>query len=91
MVIIAKRCVIFGHVQGVSYRASTCQKAREIGISGWVRNLSDGTVECLVQGSKDQVTEMTHWLRQGPVPSNVTDVQCYDEEPADLDSFRVTR
>ncbi len=91
MVIITKRCVISGHVQGVSYRASAYQKAREIGVGGWVKNLSNGTVECLIQGNKDQIAKMVRWLQTGPALSKVTGVQCYDEKPADLDGFRVTR
>ena len=91
MVIIARRCIVSGHVQGVAYRAWTCQKAQEAGIRGWVRNLADGTVECLIQGDTDQVARMISWLREGSEPSKVTGIQCYDEEPADLDGFRVTR
>ncbi len=91
MAIICKRCVIGGRVQGVFYRATTYEKANELGLQGWVRNLPDGDVECLIQGEQDQIASMMEWFWQGPPESNVGSVQCYDEPSAEYDGFRVTR
>jgi acylphosphatase len=52
---VKARVRIAGLVQGVFYRFSTQQKAQELGINGWVRNLRDGSVECLLEGDKDSV------------------------------------
>jgi acylphosphatase len=43
-------CVVYGRVQGVAFRANTCHQARRLGLRGWVRNCSDGTVELIAQG-----------------------------------------
>lgn len=89
MAIVCKRCRVDGRVQGVFFRASTLDKARQLGLHGWVRNLYDGRVECLIQGEEDRVKQLQDWLWQGSPPSNVTHVQCYDEAVIDCDSFRV--
>jgi len=91
MALICKRCLIDGRVQGVFYRASTYEKAQQLGVKGWVRNLSDGRVEALVQGSEEQIEEMVDWFWQGPSYSRVSSVQCYDEQPVVTDTFSVTR
>ena len=88
---ICKRCLIDGRVQGVFYRASAREKAQQVGVKGWVRNLSDGRVEALVQGSEQQVEEMIDWFWQGPGNSRVSSVQCYDEQPIATETFSVTR
>lgn len=58
--------VIKGAVQGVGYRHSTVRRAHLLGVTGWVQNMEDGTVEALVQGNPDQVDHMLAWLNQGP-------------------------
>ena len=90
MALICKRCVIEGRVQGVFFRAATQQKAQQLGIHGWVRNMPDGRVESLVQGEIDLVEQMMDWLWQGSRYSHVTGVQCYDEQPISTDTFKVT-
>jgi len=87
---ICKRCLIDGRVQGVFYRASAYEKAQQIGVKGWVRNLSDGRVEALVQGERDQVEDMLDWFWQGSSYSSVSSVQCYDEQPIATDTFSVS-
>ncbi len=66
---------VSGRVQGVFYRASTRDKARELGLRGWVRNLPDGRVEALFQGDKDSVEEMIEWCRKDPGMARVSDVE----------------
>lgn len=60
-----------GRVQGVCFRHYTHEKANELGISGWVRNCSDGSVEALICGDDDQLNTMLAWLRHGPSSASV--------------------
>ena len=71
---IAKRVVIAGRVQGVGYRDWMVARAREIGLSGWVRNLADGSVEALVAGDTPGVEEMLRMCRRGPRHATVTSI-----------------
>jgi acylphosphatase len=70
---------IKGLVQGVGYRAWTEQAARARGLSGWVRNRRDGSVEAVISGPDEQVNEMLAYFWQGPANSRVERV---DAEPA---------
>jgi acylphosphatase len=68
------RLFISGTVQGVSYRASTQEQARARHLVGWVKNLEDGRVEALAQGSKDKIGELVDWCRRGPPAAKVEKV-----------------
>ena len=70
---------IVGRVQGVGYRAWTEAEARSRGLSGWVRNRRDGSVEALVAGADAKVDDMLAYFWQGPASSRVERV---DAEPA---------
>ena len=72
---IARRCLVAGRVQGVFYRASTRERARELGVTGYARNLADGRVEVLACGDATAVQALCDWLWQGPPSSQVTSVQ----------------
>jgi acylphosphatase len=72
--IVCVRARIEGHVQGVSYRAWTVQEARAHGLSGWVRNRSDGSVEALFRGPAPAVDGMVVACRHGPPMARVTTV-----------------
>jgi acylphosphatase len=72
---IARRCLVAGRVQGVFYRASTRERARELGVTGYARNLADGRVEVLACGDAAAVQALCDWLWQGPPSSKVTSVQ----------------
>jgi acylphosphatase len=78
-------------VQGVFYRASTSERAEQLGLSGWVRNLDDGRVELAASGDAEAVEALVAWLWDGPPRARVTAVtvaECGDEiEPG----FRVLR
>jgi acylphosphatase len=67
---------VSGRVQGVFYRASTRQRAQELGCRGYARNLPDGRVEVLAVGEPAAVHALIEWLRQGPPAAHVTDVNC---------------
>ena len=77
----AKRLVIAGHVQGVGFRAWMTHKATELGLSGWVRNRPDGTVEALIAGDTAAVEEMSRLCRRGP---RMAEVSSIDEDLAEL-------
>ncbi|HED19822.1 MAG TPA: acylphosphatase [Gammaproteobacteria bacterium] len=73
---ICVRCIITGRVQGVFYRASTEREARQLGVTGYARNLPDGSVEVLACGEVAAVEELKLWLWSGPPASRVKDVRC---------------
>lgn len=73
---ICMHCLVSGIVQGVSYRYHTRKQALHLGVSGWVRNLSDGRVEVLVSGETKAVEQLCVWLHQGPAMAQVTTVEC---------------
>jgi acylphosphatase len=76
---IARRVVIHGHVQGVGFRCGVVDAAQGAGVSGWVRNRIDGTVEALLQGDDAAVERVIGWCRRGPRGSRVTAVDVNDE------------
>jgi acylphosphatase len=78
---IARRLLIHGLVQGVSYRASAAAEARRLGLDGWVRNRADSTVEALVTGPEEKVEAFTAWARRGPPSARVSRVDVFPGEP----------
>jgi acylphosphatase len=70
--------IVSGRVQGVSYRASTAHEARRLGLSGWVKNLSNGGVELEAQGTDDNVQALLTWCHQGPPAARVSGVAVED-------------
>lgn len=66
---------ISGKVQGVGFRYNTKKKARELGISGWVRNLEDGRVEVLASGEEPAIAEFLQFCEQGPPAAWVRSVE----------------
>lgn len=69
------RILVKGKVQGVFYRASTKAEAQKLGLSGFVRNLSDGNVEIEAQGSQESIEKLLKWCKGGPPAAIVEDVQ----------------
>jgi acylphosphatase len=81
---------VSGKVQGVYYRASTRDAAREKGVEGWVKNLGDGRVEAVFEGQKDAVEAMVRWCHKGSRRAEVEDVGVEWEEATDeFDGFEV--
>ena len=70
----ARRCLVCGKVQGVFFRASTRQKAVELGCAGYAKNLADGRVEVLAIGDPAAVAQLINWLGIGPPAARVSDV-----------------
>jgi len=82
--------IIEGRVQGVWFRESTRRKALSLGVTGWVRNLPDGTVEVVAEGDEDKVKELVKWCHKGPPAAKVTNVREEKEEYlGEFDSFDV--
>lgn len=75
---ISKKCTVRGKVQGVFFRQGTLDRATELGVTGWVRNLATGEVECLICGEEAQVARLCEWLKQGPPAAKVTDLTIQD-------------
>ena len=71
--------VISGRVQGVWYRASTKQKAEELGLRGWVKNTQEGNVEAVFEGSEAAIDEMIAWCWKGPALAHVTNVNVIEK------------
>ncbi|MCI0480834.1 MAG: acylphosphatase [Candidatus Dadabacteria bacterium] len=84
----AVRIIVSGHVQGVGFRAFTQQRASLLNLTGWVRNLSDGSVEIHAEGDDDKVNEFLTWCRIGPRTARVDDVTAEDTRPEGFSDFK---
>lgn len=73
-------CLVSGRVQGVCFRAETQAQANRLGLTGWVRNLSDGRVEVQAFGPASKLDELRTWLKKGPTQAHVLKLDC---EPID--------
>ena len=78
---VRKRVIVSGEVQGVGFRAGCRREAQAAGVSGWVRNRSDGTVEAVFEGDEPAVVRVVSWCRNGPAWGRVDDVAVHDETP----------
>jgi acylphosphatase len=85
----AKRLRIHGQVQGVGYRESMRREAEKLGVSGWVRNRRDGSVEALVCGADGAIAAITVWARTGPCFSQVERVLIENDEVITSSGFTV--
>jgi acylphosphatase len=83
------RVVIHGRVQGVFFRAETRDRARSLGLDGWVRNTGDGSVEAVFEGDDDRVGSLVGWCRRGPRGAIVDDFEVEWERPLGESTFDV--
>ena len=75
------RVLVFGTVQGVAYRWSTEREARRLGLTGWVRNRPDGSVEAIAEGAETPLVAFVGWCRQGPPGAEVERIEEHWSEP----------
>ncbi len=81
--------VVTGRVQGVWFRESCRREAVAVGVAGWVRNASDGTVEAVLEGPPAAVERVVRWCRSGPSGARVDAVDVSVESPVGERGFRV--
>ena len=80
---------VHGHVQGVFYRANTQKVAQGLGLTGWVKNCNDGSVEIHAEGDKDKLEELIEWCRHGPALAKVSKIDLNWIGPQGLRSFDI--
>ncbi len=88
------RFTVHGRVQGVFFRASTRDKARQFDLNGWVRNNTSGEVELIACGEAGNIDKLREWLWQGPKFSKVIEVESQrlpDNKMADMSGFEIRR
>ena len=81
------RIVVSGRVQGVFFRAEARERARSLGLRGWVRNVPDGSVEAVFEGERDRIESMLTWCRRGPALADVEAVDVDWETPRGEQGF----
>lgn len=86
---VARSVKIHGRVQGVFFRGWTAEQARELGVTGWVRNAPDGSVEGYLEGDNAAVQQLIDLLQRGPPSAQVTAVDVEVTEPEGSDRFVV--
>ena len=89
MPVIGRKLRLFGRVQGVFFRQWTIDQARGLGVTGWVRNRSDGSLEAHLEGKQESVEQMAQRMRRGPERARVDDFMIDVAEPEDLVDFLV--
>lgn len=77
-----KRIHVFvsGRVQGVFFRQSTFEKAKLLGLCGWVRNTEDGRVEAVFEGEEERIKKILEWMKKGPPLAKVKKLEIFEEE-----------
>jgi acylphosphatase len=86
-----KRIQIKGKVQGVFFRKSTEEKARQLGLRGWVQNEPDGSVLTEIEGPAPAIAQMEQWLHEGPERARVEEVVVREGEVKGYQDFKVKR
>jgi acylphosphatase len=87
--VIRKRVIVHGRVQGVFFRDTARRMAQSRGLGGWVRNTPEGTVEAVFEGEPEAVESMVAWCGEGPRGALVERVEVTAEEPQGLTEFRI--
>ena len=84
-----RRVIVSGRVQNVWFRAATAKCAALAGVAGWVRNLEDGRVEAVLEGTLDAVNEMIDFCSRGTEMARVDRIEVIEEIPEEFDNFRI--
>jgi acylphosphatase len=77
-------------VQGVFFRTETRERARSLGVGGWIRNVPDGSVEAVFEGDEERVSSMVDWCRRGPSGARVDHVDVEWEDPEGESDFVIS-
>lgn len=81
---------VSGRVQGVFFREKTQKKAQKLGITGWVKNLTDNRVEAVFEGEKEQVEAMVNWAKKGPILAKVNGIEVeWQKYQAEFNNFEI--
>jgi len=86
---VGRKVRIYGRVQGVFFRQWAVNQARPLGISGWIRNCADGSVEAHLSGEETSVTKMIDAMREGPSQAHVEGLTVDAVEPEEISGFSV--
>lgn len=86
---LAVHIIVCGHVQGVFFRASAQAQALDLGITGWVRNLHDGTVEVHAEGNQGVLDHFIEWCRKGPPSAKVSKCDLDWVTPQAMSNFKI--
>ncbi len=86
---LRRRALVRGRVQGVFFRRATAERARALGLAGWVRNRGDGRVEAVFEGEAEAVESLLAWCREGPPAARVSGVEVQEEAAEGLRGFEV--
>jgi acylphosphatase len=86
---VAERALVRGRVQGVGFRFHAAQRARALGLVGWVRNLPDGRVELVAQGAPTALEAFAEWLARGPAHASVEGLERRPEELGSHSGFEI--
>jgi acylphosphatase len=89
VVVIRRRVVVWGRVQGVFFRDSCRHEASRHGVTGWVCNRADGAVEAAFEGAPDGVDALCAWCESGPPHASVARVEVTEEPPRGESGFRI--
>lgn len=88
--LVRLHAVVSGIVQGVNFRYYTTRQAQSLGVTGWVANRWDGTVEVVAEGTRTQLQSLLDWLGHGPPSATVTGVQAdWEKATGEFHSFSV--
>jgi acylphosphatase len=87
--VIRRRVIVHGRVQGVGFRYSVARAAQSRGVTGWVSNRPNGSVEAVFEGEPEAVDSLVRFCREGPRGAVVDQVDVADEEPEGLSRFAV--
>jgi len=87
--VVRYRVLIWGRVQGVFFRDTCRRMAERHGVSGWVRNLPDGSVEAVFEGHAGEVRRLVEWSRHGPRSAEVQEIRVRAESPQGISGFQI--
>ena len=81
--------IIKGYVQGINFRYNTREKAESLGLTGWIKNLPDNSVEAVFEGSEEMINEILEFCKKGTIGSKVIDIKIREEPAENLKCFEI--